>query len=144
MTTINRRSAVTLGVAAAFSAPAFESTFRAAAERHKIPVAVAIVADKDRVLLQSKVQADEKSIFVIASMTKAVTSAAAMQLVEKGALDLDAPAHHYLPVLRDLPILEGFDDAGKPRFSAARYAVTLRQLLAHTAGFGYGWNHPLV
>lgn len=144
MRTINRRSAVALGVGAAFSAPAFESTFRAAAERHKIPAAVAMVADKDRILLQSKVQADERSIFLIASMTKAVTSAAAMQLVEKGALELDLPAHNYLPALRDLPILEGIDDAGKPRFSTARYAVTLRQLLAHTAGFGYPWNHALV
>jgi CubicO group peptidase (beta-lactamase class C family) len=59
-------------------------------------------------------------------------------------LELDLPADNYLPALRDLPILEGFDDVGKPRFSTARYAVTLRQLLAHTAGFGYGWNHPLV
>jgi methyl acetate hydrolase len=135
MRTINRRSAVALGVGAAFSAPA---------ERHKVPVAVAMVADKDRILQQSKVGADENSIFLIASMTKAITSAAAMQLVEKGSLELDAPAHNYLPALRDLPILEGVDDAGKPRFSTTRYAVTLRQLLAHTAGFGYPWNHPLV
>jgi len=157
MSKLNRRSAVALGMAAAtqrsFAAPAFETAFRAAAERHKLPVAVAIVADKDRVLLeaadglrdsQSDIPADGKSIFIIASMTKAVTSVAAMQLVERGLLELDGPAHKYLPALRDLPILEGFDGSGKPQFSGERYSVTLRQLLTHTAGFGYAWNHPLV
>ena len=157
MRKINRRRAVALGLAAAtqrsYSAPGFESAFLAAAERYKIPTAVAIVANKERLLLQSAhgrrdaestVPADGRSIFVIASMTKAITSVAALQLVERGALELDGPAHAYLPELKDLPILEGFDDAGKPRFSSARYAVTLRQLLAHTAGFGYAWNHPLI
>jgi len=157
MSTINRRSAVGLGVAAAvrpvFAASAFQDAFHADAERHKITTAVALVADKDRSLLQvshgtrdsqSSVRADGKSIFLIASMTKAITSAAALQLVEKGLVSLDAPAHEYLPQLRDLSILEGFDAADKPRFSTAKYTVTLRQLLAHTAGFAYAWNHPLV
>ncbi|MFN0103935.1 MAG: serine hydrolase domain-containing protein [Bryobacteraceae bacterium] len=157
MRKINRRGAVALGVAAAtpgsFSATGFEDHFRAAVERHKIPVAVAIVAGKDRVLLRAShgrrdtggnVPVDGRSIVAIASMTKAVTSVAALQLVERNVLALDGPAHAYLPELRELPILEGFDDAGTPRFSRECYAVTLRQLLSHTAGFGYAWTHPLI
>jgi len=157
MRKLNRRSAVALGMAAAtqysFSAPGFDSAFQAAVERHKIPMAVAIVANKERLLLQSahgrrdsesSVPADGRSIFTIASMTKAITSVAALQLVERGALELDGPAHPHMPELKDLPILEGIDDAGKPRFGRAPYPVTLRQLLAHTAGFGYAWNHPLI
>ena len=112
MRKINRRSAVALGVAAAtqrsFSAPGFESAFLAAAERYKIPTAVAIVANKERLLLlsahgrrdaESTVPADGRSIFIIASMTKAITSVAALQLVERGALELDGPALAYLPEL---------------------------------------------
>ena len=50
----------------------------------------------------------------IASMTKAITGAAAMQLVEQGRLDLDAPASEVIPQLGDVPVLEGFDDDGSP------------------------------
>jgi len=86
--------------------------------------------------------ATPSTMFAIASMTKAITTVAAMQLVERGVLDLDAPAGDYLSDLRDLPVLCGFD--GAPRFTATRYQVTLRQLLTHTAGFAYVWNHPLA
>ena len=54
------------------------------------------------------------SIFAIASMTKAVTSVAAMQLVERGKLTLDEPVSKHLPELAKLNVLEGFDSAGKP------------------------------
>ena len=51
----------------------------------------------------------------IASMTKAVTGAAAMQLVEQGRLDLDSPAASVIPYLGEVGVLEGFDDDGEPR-----------------------------
>jgi CubicO group peptidase (beta-lactamase class C family) len=80
----------------------------------------------------------------IASMTKAVTSVAAMQLVEQGALGLDEPISERLPELAAVQVLEGFDDLG-PRLRAPRRAITLRHLLTHTAGFSYEmWNPDIV
>ena len=81
----------------------------------------------------------------IASMTKALTGAAAMQLVERGRLDLDAPAASIVPYLDEVPVLEGFDDEGRPRTRPRRGAITLRHLLTHTAGFSYEiWSDAIV
>ncbi|HEY0651130.1 serine hydrolase domain-containing protein [Phenylobacterium sp.] len=76
-------------------------------------------------------------VFWIASCTKAITSAAALQLVERGVLDLDAPVGERLPMLASLKVLEGFDASGAPRTRAARRPITLRSLLTHTSGLAY-------
>lgn len=78
----------------------------------------------------------------IASMTKAITGAAVMQLVEQGLLDLDAPAETYCSELATPQVLEGFDDAGQPILRDARSQVTLRNLLTHTAGYAYHFCDP--
>jgi len=85
------------------------------------------------------------TIFRIASMTKAITGACAMQLVEQGKLDLDSPIAKVLPELADPKVLEGYDDAGKPKFRPAKRSITLRHLLTHTSGHVYEiWNPKLA
>lgn len=77
----------------------------------------------------------------IASMTKAITAAAAMQLVERGKLSLDAPIAPVLPQLANAQVLEGFNADGAPILRPARVAITLRHLLTHSSGFVYDmWN----
>jgi methyl acetate hydrolase len=77
------------------------------------------------------------SVFWIASMTKAITTAAGMQLVEQGKLSLDEPIGKILPDLASPQVLEGFDASGNPKLRPAKGAITLRQLMTHTAGFVY-------
>ncbi|MFZ0602458.1 MAG: serine hydrolase domain-containing protein [Roseiarcus sp.] len=73
----------------------------------------------------------------IASMTKAITGACAMQQVERGKLSLDAPIKTLLPELANPMVLEGFDADGNPRTRPARGDITLRHLLTHTSGCSY-------
>ncbi|PWN07285.1 serine hydrolase domain-containing protein [Rhodohalobacter mucosus] len=77
----------------------------------------------------------EDHIFRIFSMTKAITSVAAMQLVEQGLIGLDEPLNELMPELASIPILT---ESGELVQSDA--PVTLRQLLTHTAGFGYDFT----
>jgi CubicO group peptidase (beta-lactamase class C family) len=78
------------------------------------------------------------SIFWIASMTKPVTSVAAMILVEQGKLELDAPVAQYLPDLRDMQVATEKTDptTGMTKFTyeAQKRPMTVRDLLRHTSG----------
>jgi methyl acetate hydrolase len=77
------------------------------------------------------------TVFAIFSTTKAITGTAALQLVEDGKLDLDAPARTYVPDIGKLQVIEGFDANGNPRLRASKRDITTRMLLLHTAGLGY-------
>ncbi len=77
------------------------------------------------------------SVFRIASMTKAITATAAMQLVEQGRLELDKPVKTIVPEVGEARVLTGFDAAGKPQTRAPDKDVTLRHLLTHTSGYSY-------
>ena len=74
----------------------------------------------------------EKNIFKIASMTKALASVAALQLVEQGKITLDEPLDEYLPEMSSIKILNKNNEIIEPKNS-----ITLRHILTHTAGFGY-------
>ncbi len=128
------------------SIPDIDAVLRRAAEAGEVPGVVALAATPDRVVYEGAFGRRDlaqvsgmtlDTIFRIASMTKAVTSVAAMQLVEAGELALDQPIGRVLPELASPQVLAGFDPAGKPRLRPARRPITLRHLLTHTAGFGY-------
>ncbi|WP_214369214.1 serine hydrolase domain-containing protein [Pseudonocardia sp. H11422] len=118
-----------------------------------VPNAVAVAADRNGVIYEGAagprvvggsdpVTAD--SHFRIMSMTKMVATAAALQQMETGTLDLDAPIDTYCPEFADVQVLEGFDgDTPKLRPPASR--ATVKQLITHTTGLGYWfWNENLV
>jgi methyl acetate hydrolase len=86
------------------------------------------------------------SIFRIASMTKAVTSVAAMQLVDRGAIALDDDAAKHVPELGDVGVLERFDPAtSAPVLRPPVCPITVHHLLTHTSGFSYEmWNADVV
>lgn len=91
-------------------------------------------------VLGSGPEMEPNTVVWIASMTKAITGMAAMQLVEKGKLSLDDPASKVIPALAEVKVLEGWD-GDSPRLRAPKHPVTLRNLLTHTAGFSYSlWN----
>jgi CubicO group peptidase (beta-lactamase class C family) len=125
---------------------AIDRVLAASVEGGRIPGVVALIADGSEIVFQGAFgcRAMGKpepmtldSVFRIASMTKAITATAAMQLVESGRIGLEQPIGDLLPFTRDVQVLEGFDDAGKPRLRPPGRAVTVRDLLTHTSGYGY-------
>ena len=85
--------------------------------------------------------ASPDNIIQIASMTKLVTTIAALQLMEQGKLNLDSPISVYAPELNDLQLLKGFEADETPIFEKAKRAPTARELMTHTAGYVYEiWN----
>ncbi|MCA6303087.1 MAG: beta-lactamase family protein, partial [Phenylobacterium sp.] len=129
----------------------FEKALEAAVASGRIAGAVAAVADRDGVTYTRQAgvrQAGEAAamtqdtLFWLASMTKAVVSVAALREVEAGRLSLDGDLSGLLPEFADLKVLEGFGEDGAPRLRPARRSPTLRDLLTHTSGFGYGFLSP--
>ena len=131
-----------------------ESVLRPAIQAGDVPGVAVAVADRDGLRYQGGFgervlgvgpEMTPDTVVWIASMTKAITAAAAMQQVERGKLDLDAPAGKVLPYLGEVRVLEGFDAAGKPKLRPAKRDITLRHLLTHTAGFSYEiWNSDII
>jgi methyl acetate hydrolase len=160
MLTINRRQfagtvlALSTQTRTLSAASGIDETIRTGLQKHKIPTAVAMAATADKIIYTgafgkrdsaSGIDAKPDTIFAIASMTKAITSAAALQLVEHGKLTLEEPVSKHLPALAKLDVLEGFDNAGKPILRPAKKAVTLRHLLTHTSGFAYDtWDANML
>lgn len=133
---------------------AVDATLSVAVTRGEIPGVVAVAATRTGILyegafgvadLPSRRPLQTDSIFRIASMTKPVMSVALMQLVEAGRLRLDDPASKYLPELANVQVFESFDArSGGYAVRPAQKPITVRHLLTHTAGFGYGFTSPVV
>jgi methyl acetate hydrolase len=123
-----------------------DAVLRRACAAGAVPGVVAVAAGDDGLLyegafgrrdLASGAAMTIDAVFRIASMSKAVTSVAAMQLVEQGRLGLDEPVGGILAELAASYVLIGFETSGRPRLRPARRPITLRHLLTHTSGFGY-------
>ncbi|MGQ9549885.1 MAG: serine hydrolase domain-containing protein [Roseiflexus sp.] len=125
-----------------------------AVERGDVPGVVAVVVNREGVVyegafgkrnLTTGEPMTPDTVCWIASMTKAITGACAMQLVEQGKLDLDVPAEQWVPMLKEAQVLEGWDDEGKPKLRPPLRPITLRRLLTHTAGFSYEfWSADIL
>ena len=149
--------AVSAGTARAQNSPggtAIDTALRGGVERKDVPGVVALLTDRKRVLYQGAfgvadvatgraVSAD--ALFRIASMTKPITSVAAMQLVEQGRFGLDDPVEKYLPEFANLKVFESFDAAsGVYRLRPAARPPTVRHILTHTSGLGYPFTSAIL
>jgi CubicO group peptidase (beta-lactamase class C family) len=124
-----------------------------AVESGGVPNVAAIAADREGIIYEGAAgprvagESDPVTVdthFRIMSMTKIVATVAALQLVERGALDLDAPIERYRPEWAELQVLEGFD-GDEPRLRPPASKATVKQLITHTAGASYWfWNADIV
>ena len=131
-----------------------DSVLKQAVDAKEVPGVVAMVATDKGLFYEGAFGVRElgrgpdmtlDSVFRIASMTKAITSVAAMQLVEQGKLKLEEPVPNIDPALSSPQVLEGFDASGTPKLRPAKRPITLRHLLTHTAGFSYEiWDANMV
>src|SRR5210317_1012131 len=119
-------------------------------ETGRIPGVIAIAATSNGIIyegaagfrdISSNTEMTVDTIFQIASMTKAITSVAVMQLVEQGEIELDRAIGFYVPRFADRQVLVGFDEKDEPILRPAESSPTVRQLLTHTSGYAYEiWN----
>ncbi|MEQ8788797.1 MAG: serine hydrolase domain-containing protein [Pirellulaceae bacterium] len=116
-------------------------------ERQKIAGAVVAVLRHGRVVhFKAYGQRDREqslpmktdTIFRIYSMTKPITTVAAMMLVEEGKIALDDPVAKYIPEFKDLKVYDGADGVAA-KFVAPRREMTVRDLMRHTSGLSYGF-----
>jgi len=133
---------------------AVDKVLRDAVSSGRVPHVAAIAADRDgiiyeggagvRVAGESDDPVGTSTQFRVMSMTKMVCTAAALQQLEKGDLDLAAPVEEYCPEFADVQVLDGFD-GDTPRLRAPASRATVRHLLTHTSGLGYWfWNADIA
>jgi methyl acetate hydrolase len=131
---------------------AVDEALRGGIARRKIPAVVGMVGSGNKTLYSGAFGTRDSSgaavrvdsIFRIMSMTKAITTVAALQLVEQGKVGLDEPVARHLPQFEKIQVLEGFDANGGPILRAASTAPTLRHLLTHTSGICYDlWDKDM-
>lgn len=125
-----------------------------AVDHGDVPHVAVIAADRDGVFYEgaagvhlggsSPTPVGVDTHFRIMSMTKIIATTTALQLVERGQLDLDAPVESYVPAFAQVQVLDGFD-GDTPRLRAPASKATVRHLITHTSGLGYWfWSEDLV
>lgn len=125
-----------------------DAMLKKAVETNEVPGVVALVARKGKVVLHKAYgMADTEEtrelkrddIFRIASQTKAITATAVMMLWEEGLFRLDDPISKYIPEFKGVGILDTFNEADSSFTTIpATIPITIRHLLTHTSGIGYG------
>jgi CubicO group peptidase (beta-lactamase class C family) len=129
---------------------AIDGLLERAVEDQVVPGVIAIAGDRDGVVYEGAFgergggqPTQPDTMIWIASMTKALVSVAALQLVERGELSLDAAVADILPAFGELQVLEGFE-GDTPVLRAPARRATVRELLTHTGGLGYWFCNPDV
>src|SRR6187200_734440 len=135
-------------------AAAISTFLRPVTDRGDVPGVVVVVVGKDAVLYHeafgksrtiSNTPMTKDTIFNMASMTKPVTSVAIMMLVDEGKLKLDDEVAKYLPKWKDPVVISKFNEADASyETRPARRPITIRHLLTHTSGIGYGFASPML
>jgi methyl acetate hydrolase len=138
----------------AAQASAIDSVLKTAVERRDVPGVVAMATDRRGAIYSGAFGTASgtagrpmtmDAVFRIASMTKAVTSVALMQLVDEKKVGLDDPASKYFPPFSKVVVITAFNPAtGEYSTRPASKPVTVRHLLTHTSGLGYGFTSPIV
>lgn len=123
-------------------------------DANKYSGAVTLIAKNGKIIYESAVGWSDSArtepyrkdhLFRMASMTKPLTSVAAMQLIEAGKLQLDDPIGNYIPSFNETEVLNSFNAADTTWTSKpSNRKPTIRHLLTHTAGVPYGFMNPPV
>ena len=122
-----------------------DQVIETAIDRGEIPMGAALVARHGKIVylkyfgssdVESGAPLRQDTIFRVASMTKAVTSVAAMMLYEEGAYLMNEPIHKYIPAFKDSKVAD-VDDSGNIVLRAPARPITVRDVLTHQAGMIY-------
>ena len=140
-------------MSSAIDGTAIDKVLQDAVASGAVPHVAAIAADRDGVIYQGAAgpravgESDPVStdtLFRIMSMTKMPCTVAALQQVEQGYLDLDAPVAEYCPEFAGVQVMTGID-GDTPVLRPPASQATVRQLITHTSGLGYWfWSDRLV
>jgi CubicO group peptidase (beta-lactamase class C family) len=135
-------------------ATALSTFLKSATDRGDVPGVVVAVVDKNGVLYNEafgksstvkNTPMTKDTIFNMASMTKPITSTAIMILVDEGKLKLDDEVAKYLPKWKDPLVISKFNEADASfETRPAKRPITIRHLLTHTSGIGYGFSSPML
>ena len=134
-----------------FDTAAMDTLLSTAVESGQVPGASALIFDDGQVVyknafglrdIERKSPLELDTVFRIYSMTKPITSALIMDLAEEGKIDLDAPASQYIPELAMMKMASLGED-GNPVFTEQTVPMTVKDLLLHRAGIGYGIYGPI-